>query len=268
VEDAALALNVLSGYDKRDPFSIVEEPGDFTAATRRSIRGMRIAYSPNLDVFPIEPQVADTVARAVRAFEDAGAHVEEIKIGLTRPQEELSNVWSRLYMLLNLQAIDAYKKNGIDLLGEHRADFPPEYMRWVEECQNQTALGHYHDQAARTEVYNSFQAVLDNYDLLITPTLACMPVDNQGDGNTAGPSSINGVAIDPLIGWCLTYFVNFTGHPAASIPAGMADGMPVGMQIIGRRNADADVLAASAAFERLRPWRHTYEICAARPLTV
>jgi amidase len=49
--------------------------------------------------------------------------------------------------------------------------------------------------------------------------------------------------------------VNFSGHPAASIPAGMAEGLPVGMQLIGRRYADADVLAASAAFERLRPWR-------------
>jgi amidase/aspartyl-tRNA(Asn)/glutamyl-tRNA(Gln) amidotransferase subunit A len=72
--------------------------------------------------------------------------------------------------------------------------------------------------------------------------------------------------IDPLIGWCLTYFVNFTGHPAASIPAGLADGLPVGMQIIGRRYADDDVLAASAAFERLRPWNDSYRICEERPL--
>ena len=77
-----------------------------------------------------------------------------------------------------------------------------------------------------------------------------MPVANRDDGNTVGPSEINGEAVDPLIGWCLTYPVNFSGHPAASIPAGLADGLPVGMQIVGRRYADADVLAASAAFER------------------
>jgi amidase/aspartyl-tRNA(Asn)/glutamyl-tRNA(Gln) amidotransferase subunit A len=62
----------------------------------------------------------------------------------------------------------------------------------------------------------------------------------------------------------MTYFFNFTGHPAATVPAGHADGLPVGMQIIGRRYADADVLAASAAFERLRPWRATYAKVEAR----
>jgi amidase/aspartyl-tRNA(Asn)/glutamyl-tRNA(Gln) amidotransferase subunit A len=130
-----------------------------------------------------------------------------------------------------------------------------------------SALDYYQDQAIRTEIYNAFQGVLNTYDLLITPTLACLPVDNSNDGNTVGPSTINGVEVDPLIGWCLTYFVNFTGHPAASIPAGMSrEGLPVGMQIIGRRYADGDVLAASAAFERLRPWRDNYRICQERPL--
>ena len=64
--------------------------------------------------------------------------------------------------------------------------------------------------------------------------------------------------VDPGIGWCLTYFQNFTGHPAASVPAGLVDGLPVGMQITGRLGADEDVLAASAAFERVRPWADTY----------
>jgi amidase/aspartyl-tRNA(Asn)/glutamyl-tRNA(Gln) amidotransferase subunit A len=102
--------------------------------------------------------------------------------------------------------------------------------------------------------------------LLITPTLAAMPVDNTNDGNTAGPKMINGEEVDPLIGWCLNYFVNFPGHSAASIPAGLSEGLPVGMQIIGRRYADTDVLAASAAFERLQPWQDSYRIPAQRKI--
>ena len=93
-----------------------------------------------------------------------------------------------------------------------------------------------------------------------------MPADNAADGNTLGPATINGEEINRLIGWCLTYFTNFSGHPSASIPAGMIDGLPVGMQLIGRRCGDADVLAASAVFERLRPWYDSYEICAGRPM--
>jgi amidase/aspartyl-tRNA(Asn)/glutamyl-tRNA(Gln) amidotransferase subunit A len=227
---------------------------------------MRIAYSPNLDVFPVDPKVGDVVAKAVLAFEEAGAHVEEVTLGITRSQQELSDVWSRLYMLLNLQAFDAMAAAGTDLLGDHRADFPPEYLHWVEVTQRMSGLDFFRDQAVRTEVFRGFQSVLDDYDLLITPTLACPPVDNATDGNTVGPSSINGETVDPLIGWCLTYFVNFTGHPAASVPAGLSDGLPVGMQIIGRRNDDASVLAASAAFERLRPWQHSYEACRTRSL--
>jgi len=266
VKDAAIALNVLAGYDARDPFSLTEPAADFTAATRRSIRGLRIAYSPNLDVFPVDSGVAETISRAVCVFEEAGARVEEVKLGITRSQKELSDVWSRLYMLLNLQAIESMKRDGIDLLGQHREDFPPEYLHWVEKTSRLSALDFYRDQAVRTEIFNAFQSVLKKFDLLITPTLACPPVDNADNGNTVGPSAINGVEIDSLIGWCLTYVVNFTGHPAASIPAGLSNGLPVGMQIIGRRNADIDVLSASAAFEQLRPWHENYQVCRERSL--
>jgi amidase/aspartyl-tRNA(Asn)/glutamyl-tRNA(Gln) amidotransferase subunit A len=129
-----------------------------------------------------------------------------------------------------------------------------------------TSLDLLRDQALRSEVYDAIQAVFADYDLLVTPTVGALPVKNRDDGNTVGPGEINGKAVDPLIGWCLTYPINFTGHPAASIPAGLADGLPVGMQIVGRRYADADVFAASAAFEALRPWAETYRIPAGREL--
>ena len=265
VEDAALALTALAGYDSRDPLSL-DEDVDFRAALGRSIRDWRIAYSPDFGAFPVDPRVAEVVGGAVRAFEEAGAHVEQVDIDIGHDQRELSDLWCRLIMPINVEAFENFKRAGVDLLRDHRDDFPPEYLRWVEEGYRLSALDVQRDQQVRTEVYDAIQGVLDRYDLLVTPTLSALPVENSDDGNTVGPSEVAGVPVDPLIGWCPTYFVNFTGHPAASIPAGMADGLPVGMQIVGRRYADADVLAASAAFERIRPWHDSYRICAGRRL--
>jgi amidase/aspartyl-tRNA(Asn)/glutamyl-tRNA(Gln) amidotransferase subunit A len=115
VEDAALALTAVAGYDPRDPHSL-DERVDFTAATRRSIRGWKIAYSPNFDVFPMDRRVTQVVGTAVRAFEEAGAHVEEVKVGIARPQQELSDLWCRLIMPLNVQTFEVMKRAGIDLL--------------------------------------------------------------------------------------------------------------------------------------------------------
>ncbi len=261
VDDAALGLNALAGYDPRDPFSL-DERNDFTQSTRRSIRGWKIAYSPDLDVFPVDGEVAGVVAGAVRAFEEAGASVEEVRLGIGRDQKELSDLWCRQIMVINVEAFENFKSQGLDLLADHRNDFPPEYLEWIERCYEMSVRSLVRDLQMRTEVYDAIQKVFETHDLLVTPTLACLPVDNADDGNTVGPREINGVELDPLIGWCLTYPINFSGHPAASIPAGLVGGrLPVGMQIVGRRYADADVLAAIAAFERLRPWHGTYELC-------
>jgi amidase len=134
----------------------------------------------------------------------------------------------------------------------------PDYLRWIDEGYEWRTAELMRDEELRTEIYDAIESALADHELLVTPTLACLAVQNATDGNTKGPTHVDGVEVDPLIGWCLTYPVNFSGHPAASIPAGMADGLPVGMQLIGRRYADADVLAASAAFERLRPRRDHY----------
>jgi amidase len=257
VEDAALVIDAISGYDARDPFAL-DERVDLLPAVRRPLRGWKIAYSPGFDVFPVEPEVAEVVAGAVRAFEEAGAHVEEIRLGIEHDQRELSDLWCRLIIPINVAAFETFKRAGTDLLADHRDDFPPEYLRWIEEGYQLRVPQLMRDEEIRTEIYDAIQEVLADHELLVTPTLACLPVQNAADGNTKGPTSIGGVAVDPLIGWCLTYPVNFSGHPAASVPAGMAGGLPVGMQIIGRRYADADVLTASAAFERIRPWRDTY----------
>jgi amidase len=259
VEDAALGMTALAGYHPGDPLS-VDDDVDFLGALDRPIEGLRIAYTADYDVFPIDPHVAAVVRSAVAAFGDAGARVEEVSLGITRDQRELSDLWCRLITPINLQAFEGLRAGGIDVIGDHPDDLPPEYRHWLDVGYGMTALDFVRDQEVRTEVYDAIQGVFADHDLIVGPTLACLPVDNADDGNTVGPREINGVQVDPLIGWCPTYLFNFTGHPAASIPAGMTDdGLPVGMQIAGRRYADIDVLAASAAFEQLRPWTHTYQ---------
>ena len=266
VADAAIGLQILAGPDSRDPFSLTSTP-DFSSALARSLSGAKIAYSPDFDVYPIEPAVAGVVAEAVRGFVDAGATVETVKVGIKRSQHELSDLWNRMIMPLNISGLEGLKAGGIDLMRDHPEDLPPEYRHWIEVGYGLSAMDVWNDMVMRTEVYDAIESVLQRYDLLVTPTLACLPVKNAGDGNTLGPTQINGEEVDPLIGWCLTFLTNFSGHPSASIPAGLSGGLPVGMQIIGRREADVDVLGASAAFERVRPWADDYRICEERPLS-
>lgn len=265
VQDAAVALTALSGYDSRDPFSLPDKC-DFSTAHLEGIEGWKIAFSPNFDVFTIAHPVSAVIREAVSALEGAGAIVEEVKLGIHRSSEELGNLHHRSMMSLYLPAFESFKKNGIDLLRDHRQDFPLELLKRVDGFK-QSTLDFYRDQEVRTEIYDAVQGALNTYDLLVTPTLACLPVDNAEDGNTIGPSEINGISIDPMLGWVLTYFLNFSGHPAASVPAGLTtDNLPVGMQIIGKRYGDANVLTASGVLERVRPWQHHYSICARRKL--
>jgi amidase/aspartyl-tRNA(Asn)/glutamyl-tRNA(Gln) amidotransferase subunit A len=262
VEDAALAMGVLAGYDSRDPYAI-EGSVDFVGALRASVKGKTIAYTRDYGIFPVDPRVTAVVDEAVRAFEEAGAHVEEVEIGIRRSQRELSDIWCRFIAPKQVAALEGFRRGGIDLVRDHHDDFPPEFWHWDEIGRRMTVPQFLADQEIRTEVFDALRVVLDRYDYLISPTLACLAVDNATDRNTVGPSEINGEAIDPLIGWCMTYLINFIGYPAATVPAGLADnGLPVGMQIVGKRYADADVIAASAEFERRRPWMDTYRRCA------
>lgn len=260
VEDAAIGMASLTGYDSRDPLS-VNSKVDYMGALHKSMKGWKIAYSPDFDVYPVDERVKNVVKSAVQLFEDAGAHVEEVQFGIKRDQKELSDCWCRMMMTTNIATFEILKRKGLDLLKNDRDDLPEEFTYWSEYVHHMKATDIIIDQIIRTEIFDSIQKIFNEYDLIMTPTLACLPVDNADNGETKGPSHINGIEMNRLIGWCLTYFTNFTGHPSASIPAGLADHLPVGMQIIGKRLADEDVFTASSIFEQLKPWKGTYEIC-------
>jgi amidase/aspartyl-tRNA(Asn)/glutamyl-tRNA(Gln) amidotransferase subunit A len=266
VEDTALVMEAMSGHDPRDPMSLADHV-DWQGALNGSVQGWKVAYSPDFGVFPVDARVKALCREAAQAFEAAGAHVEEVKVPLDASVEALGDLWCRLQIPGSIVQIERLRQRGIDLMGEHRADLPPELVYWAEYVLGQNVNDVAADNELRTRVYDAVQSVFETHDLLLTPTLACPPVDNATDGNTMGPGQIDGVPLNRLIGWCLTFFLNFTGHPAASVPAGLIDGrLPTGLQIIGRKFADADVITASAVYEQVRPWKQHYALCAERPL--
>lgn len=268
VKDSVHVLQAMAGFDPFDPVSIDWGKRDFVAAMDKPVAGMRIAYTPDFGIFPVDPEIADITRAAAKRFEEAGATVEEIDFNLPFSHYELAELWCRLISILGMESIEGVKVTaGIDLLKDHPDDLNDELIYWIEDTYRRGYVDYCRDDAMRTVVYDAMQTVFQSYDLLLSPVTICNPVENDPGHNTLGPCEFRGEKIEPLIGWCMTYFHNLTGHPAASIPAGLSqDGFPVGLQITGRRWDDESVVAASATFERIQPWAGIYDIPAARVL--
>ena len=126
----------------------------------------------------------------------------------------------------------------------------PELVAYAEGASSLTVTEYLKAVAARQAMVDALRRFFERYDLLLTPTL-CLPAFPLG---SVGPREVAGREVTHL-GWTLCYPFNYSGQPAVSVPAGWtASGLPVGIQIIGRRLEDALVLRAAAAFEMVRPW--------------
>jgi amidase len=259
VEDSMIVLEALEGFDSRDPF-VSRGPKVDRKTITGEVKGLRIAFSPNLDSYPVEEEIAHAVKRAVRVFEAAGAIVEEVRLGFSAGHLELGELWCRLIVHSQIEGLDALKADGIDILRDHPNDLSEMHRRWINLALSASTRDRNRDQLLRTMVYEKVQATLDRYDLLITPTTACVGIQNNIGGDTIGPSEIKGVAVEPLLGWALTSYFNYTGHPAASVPVGLSSGgIPIGMQIVSNRFEDATVLNAGLFVEKAMPWAPMYE---------
>lgn len=258
VRDAALMLDVMAGPHPRDPYSLPVSTDSLADVATDGLRGKRVAFTADLGGFPVDPAVAAAVRESLVAFESAGAVVDEVAVRLPADQRELADLWGRLMGVLYSDSLEGVKQWGVDILADHLQDLTPAFRDMLVAAQGRTALEARADERLRTAVLDAVEDAFEGYDYLVSPTLAVTAVENRDDGLTTGPSTVAGVGVDPSIGWCLTYPFNFTGHPAASVPAGFVEGLPVGLQIVGRRHDDKAVLAASAAYEALAPWEHTY----------
>lgn len=259
VADAALMTTMMAGPHTRDPLCLPYDGADYCASVGRPTDALKVAYSPRLGNFPVDSRVAAVIKSAAATIAAHGMNVDEVELALKPHHGELAALWVRTISVHYGAIAEHLKTEGLDLLGEHADELTPVFRAMLETAGRVSAVEHALDDLLRTQVYDALEDVLDRYDVIISPTLAVPPVLNGSGGNTRGPLQINGEAVDPLIGWCMTYPINFTGHPAISVPAGLtSDGLPVGLQIVGRRHADETVLAVAAAFERMQPWFASY----------
>ncbi|GAA1563727.1 amidase family protein [Dactylosporangium maewongense] len=270
VTDTALLMQVMAGPSPRDAFSLLDTEQYLRSLTGRA-RGARIAYCPDLDVFPLDPRVRQTVDNALGTIRAAGARVDVVSLGLDRlqvhalhsgagrtaTQRDLADLWLMQQSVLYAHGRDLFLVEGVgvDLLADDVAEqLAPQLVAMIRRGEATSAAEYRHGDFLRIAVHDAFERTLAGYDAILSPTLAALAVPNAADGGTLGPADIHGVPVDPQIGWCLTYLANFSGHPAISIPAGQHGHFPVGMQLIGRRGRDAALLNLAYAIERRRPW--------------
>lgn len=257
VEDSAMMLNYMAVYDPRDPLSLPYGKRDFTELMKAPIKGFKIALTMDFDIFTVDSEVAEIVKKAAFRLEEAGAEVEFVHFNFKHSQMDFAKLWCRSICIDTAIDMELWKKEGFDLIRDHRDELPEEFIYWNELALNSTIMDYRYFNDLRTEILDAQQDVFGKYDIIISPVTICKPVLNSSDFNTKGPEMLNGREIEPLIGFCETFFENFTGNPAASIPAGFSSsGLPVGMQIIGRKFRDEDVFAVAHAFEQIQPWNY------------
>ncbi|HSC71989.1 MAG TPA: amidase [Candidatus Methylomirabilis sp.] len=238
VRDAALMLQVMAGPDDRDPLSFPPTGQDLTVGLGSGVRGLRAAWSPTLGYAVVDPQVRVLTEAAAKRFELLGCSVDEVD----RVFDDPDPIWSPLFY------------GGIaarlhDLLPEWRDRMDPGLVQVVEGGTHLSAVSLGKAGFARAAFTEQMRKFFARYDLLLTPTLAVPPF-------AAGLESPPALREGSRLAWvAFTYPFNLTGQPAATVPCGFTrDGLPIGLQIVGRRLADAIVLRAASAFEVAAPW--------------
>jgi len=240
VRDAALAMSVIAGPDPRDIGSLPNDGTDWLAAPDGGIAALRVAWTPDWGYAPVDPDVLNITESAVRRLSASGASIDVASPRFKDPSEPFNTLFP---------AFVAARLEGY--LAEWRTRMDPGLVKYIEMGRRPSAVEFVQAGNVRRTLNDAFRDFFRTYDLLLTPTLAAPPLSlgrhfyEEIAGKRVGPT-----------GWlAFTFPINMVGYPAATVPAGWtAAGLPVGLQIIGPRFADALVLRAAAAFEAAQPW--------------
>jgi amidase len=236
VADLAFVLSTIAGPDSRAPLSI-DQPGQLLARPLdRSFKGVRVAWFKDLGGVPFDARVRSVVDGQRRTFESLGCIVEQAEPGFA-PAE---------IAFRTLRAWNSANNYG-PRLHDHPDAFKDTLKREIEGGLRLTATDLARAETAHAQLWRSFQAFLEKYEYFILPTSQLPPFDV----NTPYPTEIAGVKFDNYIDWMKScWYISITGNPAASVPAGFTpEGVPVGIQIVGRHKDDFSVLQLAHAFE-------------------
>ncbi len=236
VADAALAMSVISGWDARDWTALPTAQLDWMGALHRGIVGRRIAYAPTLGGAAVDPEVAALVRAAVEQMAALGAIVEEVVPPIGVEGTTIANLWR-----------SGCARGQRALTPEQKALLEPALRAAAEEGAKVT-LAQWHDAMdERGRLGAAMRAFHEQWDYLVLPTMKLTAF-------AVGQNAPLGADGQPDFSWnALCYQFNLTGQPAASIPCGLtAEGLPVGLQVVGQMHDDLGVLAACAAYERAR----------------
>lgn len=241
VEDAALWLDCAAGEHPSDPSSLPRPGGSYAGQLEDLPPRLRIAFSAGPPTVPLQADVRALAEAAARVFEGLGHEVELWPWSLP----DAAEAWSALVDR------DFYAQVAADLEGDRGQEVGRGLRALLERVPPFSLPAQLEAQGAVTEVNRVLWGLFDRYDLLLTPTTPNEAFAAEGPP----PTEIGGRPASFLDFLAFTYPFNFSGHPAASVPAGLtASGLPAGLQIIGARHRDHLVLQAARAFERVRPW--------------
>jgi amidase len=247
VEDLALLLDAMSGEHPADPLSLPKLPTSFLSAARSGSKPKRVAYSTDLGITPVDPEVAQITRKAAQRFAEAGAIVEEAHPDL-REAHECFHV---------LRAFD-FAISKAKLLRTHRDQLKPEVIWNIEEGLKLSVEKLERAEAQRLAMAERALQFFENYDLLLTPAtiVAPFPVENRYVAECAGRK------FDNYVEWLgIVYAITLACCPALSLPCGFtASGLPIGLQMVGLPRGEAQLLAGAKVLEDILGVRGTTPI--------